>query len=109
MERLTRVMKINNTKLVVYTKGKYEDATAAEMEYKDVRNVMRRLSEYEDTGLDPEQIQELKERDTAQLTVQYGDEDEPILRCPHCDEDVTDLMECGFDFCPYCGKRWYGR
>ena len=65
------------------------------------------LKRYEDTGLTPEQIRELKERDTAKAPIQYGDEDEPILRCPHCDENVTDLTECGFNFCPYCGGRWW--
>lgn len=66
------------------------------------------LKAYEDTGLTPEQIMELKERDTAKEPVQFGDEDELMLRCPHCDENVTDLIECGFDFCPYCGGRWDG-
>ena len=66
------------------------------------------LKKYEDTGLAPEKILELKEQDDAKAPVQFGDEDEPMLRCPYCDENVTDLMECGFNFCPYCGKRWYG-
>lgn len=68
---------------------------------------MNLLRDYEDTGLTPEQIMELKERDDAKAPIQYGDEDEPILRCPHCDENVTDLTECGFNFCPYCGGRWW--
>lgn len=72
MKRLTRVIKVDGESVVVYTKGKYEDTTAAEMEYKDVRNVMRRLSEYEDTGLDPEQIQELKEP-ILKLRERFGD------------------------------------
>lgn len=66
---------------------------------------MNRLREYEDTGLTTQEILGLKERDTAKELVQYGDEDEPVLRCPHCDEDVTDLTECGFNFCPYCGQK----
>lgn len=48
-----------------------------------------------------------KSKNTAEKPIQYRDEDEPILRCPSCDENVTDLMDCGFNFCPYCGKRWY--
>lgn len=83
------------------------------------------LKKYEDIGYTPEQIkdmnflyrekcqevsrlrtemQKLKERDTAKMLVRYGDE--PILRCRHCNEDVTDLAERGFTFCPYCGGRW---
>lgn len=69
-------------------------------------SILTKLADYEDTGLDPKEIEGLKERDTAKAPVQYGDEDEPILRCHHCDEDVTDLIECGFNFCPYCGGRW---
>lgn len=72
------------------------------------KKVCETLAAYENTGLTPSQILELKERDTAKEPVQFGDEDEPMLRCPHCDENVTDLIECGFDFCPYCGGRWEG-
>lgn len=54
------------------------------------------------------ELNKMNEQNTAEEPIQYGDEDEPILRCPSCDENVTDLMECGFNFCPYCGKRWYG-
>ena len=77
----------------------------AEMAH-DTRKRLEELKPYEDIGLTPEQIIELKDRDTARTPVQYGDEDEPMLRCRHCDENVTDLIECGFDFCPYCGGRW---
>lgn len=55
------------------------------------------------------EMMDWKLRDTAEEPIQYGDEEEPILHCPSCDEDVTDLMDCGFNFCPYCGKRWYGK
>ena len=80
----------------------------AEMAH-DGRKHLEELKPYEDTGLTPEQIMKLVERDTAKAPVQFGDEDEPMLCCPYCDENVTDLMECGFNFCPYCGKRWYGK
>ena len=54
-------------------------------------------------------LRDLEKRNRAEEPIQYGDEDEPILRCPSCDEDVTDLMDCGINFCPHCGKRWYGK
>ena len=73
-----------------------------------IQEAFSRLRQYEQTGLTLEEIAELKEWDTAKEPVQFGDEDEPMLRCPHCDENVTDLIECGFDFCPYCGGRWEG-
>lgn len=106
MKRLTRVIKVDGKSVVVYTKGIYEDTTAAEMEHKDVRNVMRRLSEYEDTGLDPEQIRELKERDTAKAPtkdtdsgVRYTDD----YICPNCGKHFigTGIAE----FCYHCGQR----
>ena len=60
------------------------------------------------TNEEVERYKRLKERDTAKEPVQFGDEDEPMLRCPHCDENVTDLVECGLIFCPHCGGRWEG-
>lgn len=106
MERLTRVIKAHGKSVVVYTKGKYEDTTAGEMEHKDIRNVMKRLSDYEDTGLTPEQIRELADRDTAK-TVQKADE-QPYFRkrfhsytCPVCRKKI----ESRWKFCGYCGQR----
>lgn len=55
------------------------------------------------------EIMRLINQDKEDKPIQYGDDDEPMLRCPSCDENVTDLMDCGFNFCPYCGKRWYGK
>lgn len=75
-------------------------------EHEELKEFLEELQKYRDTGLTPQEIMELKERDTAKVPVQYGDEDEPMLRCSHCDENVTDLIECGFNFCPYCGGRW---
>lgn len=37
MERLTKVIAAYGKNVVVYTRGKYEDTTAGEMEVKDVR------------------------------------------------------------------------
>lgn len=99
MKRLTRVIKVDGKSVVVYTKGIYEDTTAAEMEHKDVRNVMRRLSEYEDTGLDPEQIQELKERDTAKAPEEF---DGHWYKCPTCGKYAGGLKG---NFCHVCGQR----
>lgn len=51
-------------------------------------------------------MEELIGRDKALQPINYGDDEEPIIRCPHCNEDAADLMDCGFKFCPYCGGRW---
>ena len=67
------------------------------------------LSEYEDTGLTPEQIRKLKERDTAKEAIYEGDgySDEEMVYdtwiCPNCgakyEVDYDD-----YDFCPDCGQ-----
>lgn len=55
------------------------------------------------------ELNEYQKQNKAEELIQYGDDDEPMLRCPSCDENVTDLMDYGFNFCPYCGKRWCGK
>ena len=102
MERLTKVINACGKTVVVYTRGKYEDTTTGEMRHEDIRNVMRRLSDYEDTGLTPEQIRELKERDTAKAPEEHDGHwykileeiDETIERYgenPYIDGKVTDI------------------
>lgn len=60
-------------------------------------NAIFRLSAYEDTGLTPEQIWELKERDTAKkIEINAG-----VPICPVCGRRV---VRC-YDFCPDCGQR----
>ncbi len=116
MERLTKVITAYGKTVVVYTRGKYEDTTAGEMEHKDIRNVMKCLSEYEDTGLTPEQIRELKERDVAQAPIKPKTALDAYYHepsCPNCGREFTPKI-CGykmsqaigyFDFCPWCGQR----
>lgn len=64
------------------------------------------LKEYEDTGLTPEQIRELKERDTAKapikdtdLGVRYTDD----YICPNCRKHFTGTGIA--TFCYHCGQR----
>ena len=69
------------------------------------------LKEYEDTSLTPEQIRELKERDTAkapvkdtQSKIRYTDN----FICPNCGRHFSDI---GLPkFCNECGQRiqWEG-
>lgn len=99
MERLTKVINACGKTVVVYTRGKYEDTTTGEMRHEDIRNVMRRLSDYEDTGLTPEQIRELKERDTAKAPEEY---DGHWYKCPRCGKYAGGLKG---DFCHVCGQR----
>lgn len=55
------------------------------------------LARYEDTGLDPEQIQELKERDTGVKPVSSDGWD----MCGNCGEYLTPSDS----FCSECGSR----
>ena len=58
---------------------------------------MNLLREYEDTGLTPEQIRELKERDKpCKVEINAG-----APTCPVCGRRV---VKC-YDFCPDCGQR----
>lgn len=66
-----------------------------------IKEILARLTEYEDTGLTPEQVQELKERDTAKKPIKNGAKFAPIYECPVCGcKDVS-----WQSFCDECGQR----
>lgn len=85
-----------------YCRNHYEECP-------EINKIYERLAEYEDTGLTPEQIDELKERDKSKPPIYQvqGDEryeQEPDWwECPNC-EEVYD-MDDSYDFCPNCGQR----
>lgn len=62
------------------------------------------LKKYEDTGLTPQEIMELKERDTAKKIVNYGVD---VPECPHCGS--LNIYYCEenmkYEYCPECGQR----
>lgn len=69
-------------------------------------NAVFRLAEYENTGLTPPEIMELKERDTAKEPTKVSDSgvrytDDYI--CPNCGKHFigTGIAE----FCYHCGQR----
>lgn len=57
------------------------------------------LEEYEDTGLDPEQMQELKDRDTAKAPEVF---DGHWYKCPTCGMYAGGVKG---NFCHRCGQR----
>lgn len=59
------------------------------------------LAKYEDTGLTPPEIRELKERDTAKMCKQ-SIFDHDSITCA-CGSDMDKDVE--FMFCPWCGQR----
>ena len=83
----------------------------------DIRKRLEELKPYEDTGLDPEQIVELKERDTAKIVnlIPFDgcDDDSDITYkayCPICKRYIGILFKKGYkgkgdNFCRNCGQR----
>ena len=65
----------------------------------DVRKRLEELKPYEDTGLTPEQIRELKERDTAKAPEVF---DGHWHKCPTCGMYAGGLKG---NFCHRCGQR----
>ena len=70
----------------------------AEMAH-DVRKRLEELKPYEDTGLTPEQIMELAERDTEKAPEEF---DAHWYKCPRCGKYVGGLKG---NFCHVCGQR----
>ncbi len=68
-------------------------------------HICETLADYEDTGLTPEQIRELAERDTAKAPIDV-DEDYGFFTCPSCGEAIyaSDDFE-SHKFCLNCGQR----
>ena len=63
------------------------------------------LKKYEDTGLTPEQIMELKERDTAKAPTDV-DECFGYFECPSCGNLIYTTEELkSHNFCLNCGQR----
>lgn len=70
----------------------------AEMAH-DVRKRFEELKPYEDTGLTPEQVRELKERDTAKAPEVF---DGHWYKCPTCGMYAGGIKG---EFCHRCGQR----
>ena len=63
------------------------------------------LKEYEDTGLTPQEIMELKERDTAKAPVDI-DEEFDMYVCPSCNMAIGAMGNREeHKFCLNCGQR----
>lgn len=76
--------------------------TSVNMERVDGRKKANMLlKNYEDTGLSPEQVMELKERDTVKECKQSVFDHDSIT-CV-CGSDMDKDVE--YIFCPWCGQR----
>lgn len=69
------------------------------------------LGEYEDTGLTPPEIMDLKERDTEKEPEVHKNKFSDVYTCPNCALVLINKDEkgwfCGkhYKFCPDCGQR----
>ena len=107
MERVTKWIDENHVCYAICEKecpdGIYKDnpacmCTASKM-------AMKRLLEYEDTGLTPAEIRELKERDTAKAPVDTDDEFDMYV-CPNCDMAIGTIGDKkSHKFCLNCCQR----
>ena len=74
-----------------------------------MKEFLKEIQDYEDTGLTPEQIRELKERNTPKEAIYEGDgysEGEMVYDvwiCPNCGVKYEVDYE-DYDFCPDCGQ-----
>lgn len=79
-----------------------------EIEPHQRRLLLKRLYEYEDTGLTPADAQKLKEKNTPKEAIyeiyrDQGDGADPdAWICPNC-EAIYDIDD-DYDFCPNCGQ-----
>lgn len=81
----------------------YHAGKAVIKDRKLLPGAMEKLAVYENTGLTPEKITELKERDTAmEINEIHVDE----YYCPACGtENNCDQGVVEDNFCPRCGRR----
>ena len=74
-------------------------------------HICETLADYEDTGLTPERIRELKERNTAKAPKICKNKHSDAYTCPNCALVLINKDEkgwfCGkhYKFCPDCGQR----
>ena len=105
MERITKRIDETHACYAICEKecpdGIYEDNPACKCTASHM--ALKRLLEYEDTGLTPAEIRELKKRDTAmEINEIHVDE----YYCPACGaENNCDQRVVEDNFCPRCGQR----
>ena len=92
--------------------GEYENTGLTPEQIRELKQAcFTRLGEYENTGLTPEQIRELKERDTAKAPKICKNKRSDAYTCPNCNLVLNNKDETGwfcgkhYKFCPDCGQR----
>lgn len=106
MSRLTRketiIIRGNETAACNYENDECNDSCRYGIcKWQEKANM--RLKKYEDTGLTPEQVQQLKERDTAKNPITYSGTNR--ADCPICGATVRGIGKSFGEFCGNCGQR----
>lgn len=78
------------------------DITCEKTEIQKILKLAQRLKTYEDTGLEPDEIEKLKEKQIPKNVPDI----EHFGRCPECDTEFNSelLNEYNIMFCPWCGQ-----
>lgn len=95
MERLTKVDA--QSRLLAYSISDTGLPTIV-MKGDPYRKLIERLKAYEDSGLMPEEVEELKEKSMVQKMYKPNPN---IYCCPGCGEKITPM----WDYCPWCGQH----
>ena len=74
------------------------DITCEKTEIQKILKLAQRLKAYEDTGLEPRKIEELKVRGEIQKMYKPNPN---IYCCPACGEKIVPM----WDYCPWCGQH----
>lgn len=75
------------------------------------QELIDRLAEYEDAGLDPEEVRNLKKRDTEAAAKTETNSERTLFRCPVCGHIYRIAYSDGLvageipAFCQDCGQR----
>ena len=91
MERLTKMYEDS-------THAAADDLPCGENSWEYKRLLIEKLGAYEDTGLELEEIKELKARGEVQKMYKPNPN---IYCCPECGEKIVPM----WDYCPWCGQH----
>lgn len=97
MERLTH-KRVNGIKKGYWSPNKKDE-------------LVQRLAEYENTGLTPEQVNELKERYTKKKPDENGCPEKTHYKCPNCGYIPLTIYADGYclgnmpNYCEQCGQK----
>ena len=88
-----------------------ESSIFREIDRWSLAQCLNRLSEYEDTGLDPEEVMDLKKRDATAVAMTQGNSERILFHCPVCGHIYMIAYSDGLvvgeipEFCQDCGQR----